>query len=102
MIRKRPPTSRHRRTDSDLQKGAVESDKPRGKTNNSLPGQLPHRPKDEMINGQDTDFPEPGGNPEHSGESEEMKDAEGAAQDQAAGHRQKRKQGDRRGDTLAS
>ena len=55
-----------------------------------------------MINGQDTDFPEPGGNPEHSGESEEMKDAEGAAQDQAAGHRQKRKQGDRRGDTLAS
>jgi hypothetical protein len=102
MNRKRPATSRHRRTDSDLHKGAVESDKPREKTNNSLPGQLVHRPKAEMINGQDTDFPEPGGNPEHSGEPEEKINPEGVTQDQDPGHRQKQNQNDRREDPLAS
>jgi hypothetical protein len=102
MIRKRPATSRHRRTDSDLHKGAVEADRPRRTTNNSLAGQLPHRPKDEMIDGQDTDFPEPGGNPEHSGEPEGKKNPEGETQNQDPGHRQKQNQNDRREDPLAS
>lgn len=64
-----------RPTDSDLHKGAVDSDKPAGPTSSNparpdqhgnLSSQLPHR----KINtgGADTDFPEPGSNPEHSGE----------------------------------
>ncbi len=31
-------------------------------------GQLGHRDQDPMLKGADTDFPEPGENPEHSGE----------------------------------
>jgi hypothetical protein len=54
--------------DADLKKGAVESDRPGESTQTSLTGQLPHRPEDSRIKGQDTDFPEPGENPEHSGE----------------------------------
>jgi hypothetical protein len=102
MNRKRPATSRHRRTDSDVHKGAVESDKPRQEENNSLHGQLPHRPENQMIDGQDTDFPEPGGNPEHSGERKEKINPEGVTQNQDPGHRQKQNQSDRREDPLAS
>ena len=54
--------------DEDLKKGAVESDRPGDPSQTSLTGQLPHRPEDSRIKGQDTDFPEPGENPEHSGE----------------------------------
>ena len=58
-----------------------------------------------MIKGSDSDFPEPGGNPEHSGEreeSEEEKYPEGVTQDQDPGHRQKQNQGDQRDDPLAA
>jgi hypothetical protein len=55
-----------------------------------------------VIDGQDTDFPEPGSNPEHSGEREEKKNPEGATQEQDPGHRQKQNQGNRREDPLAS
>jgi hypothetical protein len=36
--------------------------------NSSLGGQLGHRDQDQMLKDADTDFPEPGENPEHSGE----------------------------------
>lgn len=55
-----------------------------------------------MVKNNDSDFPEPGSNPEHSGEPEEKKNPEGATQNQDPGHRQKRNQGDRREDPLAS
>jgi hypothetical protein len=55
--------------DEDCGKGAVESDdKEHGNT--SLSGQLGHRDQDPLIKSSDTDFPEPGGSPEHSGEPE--------------------------------
>ena len=62
-----------RRPDADAQKGAIESespaDKPKGSgLRDSLADQLPHRPHDGLIEGDDTDFPEPGSNPEHSGQ----------------------------------
>ena len=54
--------------DQDREKGAVEQDDPRQKTNSSISGQLGHRDQDPLIKRSDTDFPEPGENPEHSGE----------------------------------
>lgn len=56
------------RKDNDIHKGAVEDDRPAQEHNTSLGGQLPHRTQDDMIKSSDTDYPEPGGNPEHSGE----------------------------------
>ena len=57
--------------DEDFGKGAVESDSPTYQSNTSLSGQLGHRTHDELVKSSDTDFPEPGENPEHSGEPEE-------------------------------
>ena len=57
-----------RERDSDVHKGAVEQDKPEQANNNSMRDQLPHRPENDWISGNDSDFPEPGENPEHSGE----------------------------------
>ena len=54
--------------DQDSGKGAVEQDKPEEKTNTSMDGQLGHRDRDPRVKGKDTDFPEPGSSPEHSGE----------------------------------
>jgi hypothetical protein len=54
--------------DNDLHKGAVEDDQPQQEHNTSLRGQLGHRNQDEMLKDNDTDYPEPGENPEHSGE----------------------------------
>ena len=59
--------------DGDAQKGAIESespsDKPKvSKIRDSLADQLPHRNAGELVEGEDTDFPEPGSNPEHSGQ----------------------------------
>jgi len=56
--------------DSFANKGAVEQDKPEQKTNTSLAGQLPHRTDNPLVKSSDTDFPEPGGSPEHTGEPE--------------------------------
>ena len=61
------------RPDPDRNKGAVEQDKPGESTNTSLTGQIGHRNKGPIIDSSDTDFPEPGENPEHSGEPEERK-----------------------------
>jgi len=38
----------------------------------SMAGQLGHRDEDPLIKSSDTDFPEPGETPEHSGEPEEL------------------------------
>jgi hypothetical protein len=56
--------------DSDFQKGAVEEETTTPATGSEpyLQGQLGHRDEDEMLKDADTDFPEPGSSPEHSGE----------------------------------
>jgi hypothetical protein len=38
--------------------------------NNSMKGQLSHRDKTPLVEGADSDFPEPGSSPEHSFEGE--------------------------------
>ena len=53
--------------DQDLEKGAVEQDERTQKGNTSMQGQLGHRDQDPMLKSADSDFPEPGENPEHSG-----------------------------------
>ena len=49
--------------DADETKGAVEQDKPGQPDNESLADQLPHRPTNDLISGNDSEFPEPGQNP---------------------------------------
>ncbi len=65
--------------DQDRGKGAVEQDNPAERGNTSLNGQLGHRDQDPLIKGADTDFPEPGENPEHTGEPEKRKKLDGVA-----------------------
>ena len=55
--------------DPDRAKGATEGEERNRDTNAGLAGQLGHRDQDSRIKDADTDFPEPGGSPEHSGES---------------------------------
>ncbi len=89
--------------DNDFRKGAFEEDNPYDKPQTSMRGQLPHRDQDPMLKAADTDFPEPGENPEHSGElSEPEADPEGEMQDQDPGHRQKQGQNKRKEDDLAA
>jgi len=52
-------------------KGALDPDDRTQPGNSSLGGQLGHRDQDPMLKAADSDFPEPGLNPEHSGEPEE-------------------------------
>jgi hypothetical protein len=52
--------------DPDAKKGAVAQDRPDEPTNTSMSGQNPHGSTDKRMEGQDTDFPEPGENEEHS------------------------------------
>ena len=59
----KPPNDSH---DNDIHKGAVEDDQPNQEHNTSLRGQLGHRKKDEMVDGNDSDYPEPGESPEHT------------------------------------
>ncbi len=93
-----------RSKDADAGKGAVEQDKRSQRTNTSLRGQLPHRTQNPLIKGRDSDFPESGENPEHSGqlrdqslprsrgEQKRRRNPEGRNQDQDPG-RQERNQG---------
>jgi len=76
--------------DNDVKKGAVESETRDQHSQTSLEGQLAHRTEDARIKGRDTDFPEPGESPEHSG------------QDMDPGFRQKTNQGDTKDDPLAA
>ena len=58
--------------DNDLHKGAFEEeDNPLQKPEVRFKGQLSHRESDPLIKASDSDFPEPGPSPEHSGEPEE-------------------------------
>ena len=61
----------HPSEDNDLHKGAFEDGNPRQKAQARFKGQLSHRESDPMIKDSDSDFPEPGSSPEHSGEPEE-------------------------------
>ena len=56
-----------RTRDQDFGKGAVEQEDRNQFGNTSLRGQLGHRDQHPMLKRADTDFPEPGENPEHSG-----------------------------------
>jgi hypothetical protein len=86
-------------------KGAVEQDKPRQSTNTSLSDQLGHRDQDPLLKDSDTDFPEGGDRPEHTGEPEEGSFATPPTDleevDQDPGERQKRNQ-DEKDDPLAA
>jgi hypothetical protein len=102
--------------DPDAKKGAVAQDRPEQQTNVSLSGQNPHRPTNELLKGQDTDFPERGENEEHSMESHtqhsrfggdpnltsQENGSEGEMNDQDPGECQKRNQNDQQEDPLAS
>lgn len=56
--------------DQDAAKGAQETDDRAVPGNAGLQGQLGHRDQESMIKDADSDYPEPGQNPEHSGEPE--------------------------------
>jgi hypothetical protein len=60
----------HLLNDSDRGKGSLEPDDRLQPGNNSMSGQLAHRNQDPMIQGADSDFPEPGSSPEHTFEGE--------------------------------
>jgi hypothetical protein len=63
--------------DQDRGKGAVEQDRPQEPpSNTSMQGQLGHRDQNSLLKSSDTDFPEPGGAPEHSGETADEKKKE--------------------------
>lgn len=63
----------HLQNDSDRGKGSLEPDDRKQPGNNSMKGQLAHRNQDPIVDGADTDFPEPGENPEHSFEGEKKR-----------------------------
>jgi hypothetical protein len=54
--------------DQDIAKGAMESEDHKIPGNIGMQEQLGHRDQDPMLKDADSDFPEPGQNPEHSGE----------------------------------
>ena len=99
-------------TDPFRNKGAVEQQAPQQDGNESQRGQLGHRNQDPLVKSNDAGMPEPGENPEHTGEPElgslymrdepEEQDPEGAEQDPDPGQRQKRNQGDEKEDPLAA
>jgi hypothetical protein len=57
------------RVDQDTAKGATETEDHKIAGNIGLQQQLGHRDQDPMLKDADTDFPEPGENPEHTGEA---------------------------------
>lgn len=58
--------------DNDAGKGGMEPDSRKQEGNNSMAGQLAHRDEASLAAGSDSDFPEPGQNPEHTGELPEL------------------------------
>jgi hypothetical protein len=65
---KHPVPAPNKHPDQDRGKGAVEQDEQNDGGNTSMQGQLGHRDQDEMLKSSDTDYPEPDGAAEHSGE----------------------------------
>lgn len=66
---------RHQRKDSDLQKGAEETESPKELSQANLNHQLPVRTNSSMLQETENDFPEPGSSPEHSGQVHHKKSA---------------------------
>ena len=58
----------HTGPDQDNAKGATETEDHKVPGNIGMQEQLGHRDQDPMLKDADSDFPEPGQNPEHSGE----------------------------------
>lgn len=54
--------------DADARKGAIEQDSREQETNTTLRGQMQHRNKAPLADTLDSDFPEPGMSPEHTGQ----------------------------------
>ena len=59
--------------DNDLHKGATEDDSPHTRDEKPVPhnylrDQIGHRDANDMLQENDSDYPEPGSNPEHSGQ----------------------------------
>lgn len=67
-VHKNPASVKTKHRDQDCGKGAVEQDEQNEGGNTSMQGQLGHRDQNEMLKSSDTDFPEPDGAAEHSGE----------------------------------
>ena len=111
--------------EQDASKGAVEGDgrarTRRGKSGNtSLNGQNTHRTESNLVKSNDSDFPEPGLSPEHSGNQEFTHEQQGAdiengvarkhpdrspnreQDNQDPGHRQKENQNQSKDDPLAA
>lgn len=61
--------------DQDVTKGAQEDKDHTTPGNIGLEEQLGHRDQDPMLKDADSDFPEPGLNPEHSGEMKKKRSA---------------------------
>lgn len=66
--RNQTPQDQSKTADQDRAKGAVEQDEQNEGGNTSMRGQLGHRDQDDMLKSSDTDYPEPDGAAEHSGE----------------------------------
>ena len=62
--------SDHLHNDADRGNGSQEPDDCAQPGNNSMRDQLGHRNADPLVDGADSDFPEPGHSPEHSFEGE--------------------------------
>jgi hypothetical protein len=58
----------HSTDDQDSGKGATETEDHKVPGNAGMQDQLGHRDQDSMLKDADSDFPEPGQSPEHSGE----------------------------------
>ena len=58
----------HSSDDQDSAKGATETEDHKVAGNSGMQEQLGHRDQDSMLKDADSDFPEPGQSPEHSGE----------------------------------
>lgn len=69
MKRNQRNKKRKNRKDSDLMKGTTEAERPGERPPVSFTGQLGHRGVDPLAKEFDTDFPEPGASPEHSGQA---------------------------------
>ncbi len=61
------------KNDPDRSKGAIEIEEHHHDGNLGLSEQLGHRDQDPLLKAADTDFPEPGASPEHSGEESKSK-----------------------------
>jgi hypothetical protein len=68
-----PAASDHLQNDADRGKGSLEPDERTQAANNSMKGQLSHRDQAPLVEGADSDFPEPGLSPEHSFEGKVVK-----------------------------